>query len=896
MHLKETNVNKGSVCVLSQSSNAQNLPVKSASNLVSNNNNIDVVVNNNHNNNNNNNITTAVGKDCQPLLIIDKASSAEKSSIAARGGKTCLLVGEDGMNDPSPTSSLPDLSEAVSCSSDRIHHPSISSGGQLRHLRSSSNCSLSSIDNDESDLESYSSLEVDNIPRGDAQDFSGRAVKDKDSRSLLDFDVLGYRSRRPSSSSCSGGGYQDSPSEGCWSVVDSSAVVVHCNDLSPDHCLNNNNNNNNVNELNERGAFVKSFYNKPKFQLITDVSNRLDDDNGNVAAASAGDCPRAAERCNDNNQQQQRRHQQQQQEPEAPHPYESADASSDDENPSDIEQKMAETKVKMNDAILSNGKEDISLHGRKLKQYHMKHKELKESSCGVVGAASSMKQLPNNMKQPNSLKLAAADSNDGDNRYTSTQQVPESPIVDAYEKECLDVPEKMVRELENQAKENGGGGENGSPADDFIPCKKEKMEINEHKKCHTGGGGGGGGGGGDAADNEGPVAPAGGQGPQQQQLQQQPQQGGEVNKEKPAPVPTETERPKSSRVTFGGVEELVVRRRDSPQRRRDRAALRKSVPQAASSGLSVRDRAKLGSPDGGEFDVYTMETAMPKIDWDAIEAHLKATKEEERRRRNDREEIRRKLAMGVDDDQFMERPHRKPSLHSRLQSGMNLQICFMNETASDCESQCSDTESTQDRDVETDRVSTTSVNSKSSTPQPTRTRAAQSETDRDAPVDFFARQAQLQAEARMALAQAKEMARMQMEIEKQSKNKSPISEIVRESFNKIGVPFPDSKRRISRQILTDMNVAQLQVIVNDLHTQIESLNEELVTYLMERDDLHMEQDSMLVDIEDLTKHIGAKELSLREPIEGQDTPKITPLSTPPSRTKSNSRLKSIVKK
>ena len=41
-------------------------------------------------------------------------------------------------------------------------------------------------------------------------------------------------------------------------------------------------------------------------------------------------------------------------------------------------------------------------------------------------------------------------------------------------------------------------------------------------------------------------------------------------------------------------------------------------------------------------------------------------------------------------------------------------------------------------------------------------------------------------------------------------------------FLQIGVPFPDSKRRISRQILTDMNVAQLQVIVNDLHTQIES--------------------------------------------------------------------------
>ncbi|KAK8742903.1 hypothetical protein OTU49_001727 [Cherax quadricarinatus] len=267
------------------------------------------------------------------------------------------------------------------------------------------------------------------------------------------------------------------------------------------------------------------------------------------------------------------------------------------------------------------------------------------------------------------------------------------------------------------------------------------------------------------------------------------------------------------------------------------------------------------------------------------------------RRRNDREEIRRKLAMGIDDDQVMERPHRKPSLHSRLQSGMNLQICFMNETASDCESQCSDTESTQDREVDTDHV-ISSGNSKTSTPQPLRTRTAHSEPDvRDKEVDFFARQAQLQAEARLALAQAKEMARMQMEIEKQSKKKSPIADIVRASFNKIGVPFPDSKRRISRQILTDMNVAQLQVIVNDLHTQIESLNEDLVTFLMERDDLHMEQDSMLVDIEDLTKHIGAKEMSLRGTAESKDSTKSTPVSTPPPRSKSNSlRLKNIVKK
>ncbi|CAL4114085.1 unnamed protein product [Meganyctiphanes norvegica] len=261
------------------------------------------------------------------------------------------------------------------------------------------------------------------------------------------------------------------------------------------------------------------------------------------------------------------------------------------------------------------------------------------------------------------------------------------------------------------------------------------------------------------------------------------------------------------------------------------------------------------------------------------------------RRRNDREEIRRKLAMGFDED--FERPLRKPSLQSRLQSGMNLQICFMNETASDCESQCSDTESTQDR-IEDNVVdvtgSTTSLNIKGSTPIPTKMRKSKSGLTGKEPMDFFTRQAQLQTEARMALGQAKEMARMQMEIEKQQKKKSPIADIVRESMLKIGVHFPDSKRRVSRQILTDMNIAQLQVIVNDLHTQIESLNGDLVTMLLERDDLHMEQDSMLVDIEDLTKHMGAKELSLRE--EQSETQSLSNARCSPKMTASPKRPRS----
>ena len=39
----------------------------------------------------------------------------------------------------------------------------------------------------------------------------------------------------------------------------------------------------------------------------------------------------------------------------------------------------------------------------------------------------------------------------------------------------------------------------------------------------------------------------------------------------------------------------------------------------------------------------------------------------------------------------------------------------------------------------------------------------------------------------------------------------------------VGIPFPDGRHKVSRHALMEMNVAQLQVIVNDLHTQIESI-------------------------------------------------------------------------
>ncbi|XP_026674932.1 schwannomin-interacting protein 1 homolog isoform X2 [Ceratina calcarata] len=279
------------------------------------------------------------------------------------------------------------------------------------------------------------------------------------------------------------------------------------------------------------------------------------------------------------------------------------------------------------------------------------------------------------------------------------------------------------------------------------------------------------------------------------------------------------------------------------------------------------DKRRADADNGpGGFDVYNIETAMPKIDLDAIESHLRAAREEERRRRNDREEIRRRLAMGPDAEDLRAERGRKPSLQSRLQSGMNLQICFMNETPSDTESPCSENDSSPGS-------TPTSLGSRQQKQMPVRPQVLslpplRLDTSSDsAPIDeadFFARQARLQTEARMALAQAKEMAHMQMEIERQRLKQSPITEMVRSSLEKVGVQLGDDRRRLSRVLLTELNVAQLQVVANDLHARIAALNEALVEGLLRRDDLHMEQDSMLVDVEDLTRYLGAKQESLKK--------------------------------
>lgn len=144
--------------------------------------------------------------------------------------------------------------------------------------------------------------------------------------------------------------------------------------------------------------------------------------------------------------------------------------------------------------------------------------------------------------------------------------------------------------------------------------------------------------------------------------------------------------------------------------------------------------------------------------------------------------------MGPEADDLRPERGRKPSLQSRLQSGMNLQICFMNETSSDTESPGSESE------VSTSGSSqSSSLGGKQkalSRPQvlnlpPLRVEPMSGFTPPLDEADFFARQARLQTEARMALAQAKEMAHMQMEVERQRLKQSPITEMVRSSLLKV---------------------------------------------------------------------------------------------------------------
>uniref|UniRef100_A0A1D5Q8N2 Schwannomin interacting protein 1 n=1 Tax=Macaca mulatta TaxID=9544 RepID=A0A1D5Q8N2_MACMU len=245
--------------------------------------------------------------------------------------------------------------------------------------------------------------------------------------------------------------------------------------------------------------------------------------------------------------------------------------------------------------------------------------------------------------------------------------------------------------------------------------------------------------------------------------------------------------------------------------------------------------------------------------------------------KNERESIRQKLALGsfFDDGPGIYTScskSGKPSLSSRLstnrewrpthmcrlQSGMNLQICFVNDSGSDKDSDADDSKTETSLDTP---LSPMSKQSSSYSDRDTTEEESESLDD----MDFLTRQKKLQAEAKMALAMAKPMAKMQVEVEKQNRKKSPVADLLPHMPH---ISECLMKRSLKPTDLRDMTIGQLQVIVNDLHSQIESLNEELVQLLLIRDELHTEQDAMLVDIEDLTRSVWLHSCQRRNEAQG----------------------------
>ncbi|KAM9853686.1 schwannomin-interacting protein 1 isoform 1-T1 [Aulostomus maculatus] len=287
---------------------------------------------------------------------------------------------------------------------------------------------------------------------------------------------------------------------------------------------------------------------------------------------------------------------------------------------------------------------------------------------------------------------------------------------------------------------------------------------------------------------------------------------------------------------------------------------------------------------GGRMGGYREEESveeepLPTMDWAALERHLAGLqcREQENQnlnhnqnhnmgktnytsaQKNERESIRQKLALGsfFDDGPGIYTScskSGKPSLSSRLQSGMNLQICFVNDSGSDKDSDADDSKTETSLDTP---LSPMSKQSSSYSDRDTTEDDSESLED----MDFLSRQKKLQAEAKLALAMAKPMAKMQVEVEKQNRKKSPVADLLPHMPH---ISECLMKRSLKPTDLRDMTLGQLQVIVNDLHSQIESLNEELVQLLVIRDELHMEQDAMLVDIEDLTRHAESQQKHLAE--------------------------------
>ena len=235
------------------------------------------------------------------------------------------------------------------------------------------------------------------------------------------------------------------------------------------------------------------------------------------------------------------------------------------------------------------------------------------------------------------------------------------------------------------------------------------------------------------------------------------------------------------------------------------------------------------------------------------------------RRTHPRESIRRQLATTLTTN-----GNESADLERRDSSGL-LDICFMNEILSEGDSlgdpsgrQKLTLDELTARYIERNNISKKSNHvivpltpkseeERAFLDQPGEDSELQPSTDAEAFTSYLA---QIQSGARQKLKAAKyEAARAAADSDGESSKLSrDLPELIGEKT--AARIFPSKLcRKLGRRALTELNVAQLQILLNYLLSRIEELNEKLVVDLIERDELLMEQDSLLTDIEDITKGI-----------------------------------------
>lgn len=221
-------------------------------------------------------------------------------------------------------------------------------------------------------------------------------------------------------------------------------------------------------------------------------------------------------------------------------------------------------------------------------------------------------------------------------------------------------------------------------------------------------------------------------------------------------------------------------------------------------------------------------------------AHGPEALENNRARENARENIRKKLAMEAGREK---------------QDSCDLQICFVNEFASDDDS--SEDHDTMAALAREDIVKSNISKRVSQIIVPLAAVSRQGEKSEDSgngdgESEFLAKVSLLHAEAREDLVSARENARIKLQdiINTRKKLRN------RNLFNLLGLPL-DTK--LNRRTVSKLNVAQLQLIQNDYLSQIQGLNEELVSLLVRKDDLTMEQDALMTDIEDLSQFVNTRQ-------------------------------------